>query len=279
MSTQHPSTQLKTQPGRRYPGSHSPRCGRPSQQGQGQRGEENRVGVDSAQLPVGRTTGTGDGAIGTGCGAIGTGWDRATGTGGRTTGTGWDRVTGTGGRATGMGGKTTQTGWDRAMETGGGAMQTGWDRATGTGGRATQTGWDRATGTGPRENADNTQRGHSKEEKPQTPWAAGAPRWETPVILWWGGWGPQGGLGCESFCPGCSDRSSARTSPSFVHLLGDTVTACGPPISPAQTDSEGQAIGEEFCLNPGSTCGALGTPACSTVPVLGSGLPGSCFRH
>ena len=57
MSTPHPITQLKTQPGHRYPGSHSPRCGRPSQEGQGQRGAENRVSVDNAQLLGGGTTG------------------------------------------------------------------------------------------------------------------------------------------------------------------------------------------------------------------------------
>lgn len=93
MSTPHPITQLKTQPGHRYPGSHSPRCGRPSQEGQGQRGAENRVSVDNAQLLGGGTTGMEGRPRGQ---TMGTGWDRATGTGGKPLGTGWDRATGMG---------------------------------------------------------------------------------------------------------------------------------------------------------------------------------------
>ena len=74
-------------------------------------------------------------------------------------------------------------------------MGAGWDRAMGMGaghGDGEQGHGDRlgqAMRTVPRENTDTMRRGHSKEEKPQAPWAAGAPRWETPVIFWWGGWG------------------------------------------------------------------------------------------
>lgn len=120
------------------------------------------------------------------CGQCSASWGGDHGDGGQATGTDHgDRLgQGHGDRGEALGDRLGQGHGDGGRPRGWGQAGTGpwgWGQATGTG--------SRAMGTVPRENTDTMRRGHSKEEKPQAPWAAGAPRWETPVIFWWGGWG------------------------------------------------------------------------------------------
>ena len=151
-------------------------------------------------------------------------------------------------------------------------------QATGTGSRAMGTGWDRPWGQCP--------------ERTQTPCGGATPRRKSHRLR--GLLEPLAGKHQSSF--GGEDgvlegaravkasvlgaQREARPEPPQALFIYSVVPSrlVVHPFHQHRQPLRCRPTGRSSAQTLGALVGALGTPACSTVPVLGSGLPGNCFR-
>ena len=217
------------------------------------------------------------------CGQCSASWGGDHGDGGQATGTDHGDRLGQGhvdrgealgdrlGQGHGDGGRP--RGWGQA-----GTGPWGWGQATGTGSRAMGTGWDRPWGQCP--------------ERTQTPCGGATPRRKSHRLR--GLLEPLAGKHQSSF--GGEDgvlegaravkasvlgaQREARPEPPQALFIYSVVPSrlVVHPFHQHRQPLRCRPTGRSSAQTLGALVGALGTPACSTVPVLGSGLPGNCFR-